>query len=352
MYQSRIGILLVALIACGLLICAVPGEAAKTPIPYGGGHGGHSGYGGHYGHYHGGYHGGYGHYHGGYYGYGYHSYYPYYYYPWYWGFTFGLGYYYPYYPTYAWPYYYPPAGYAPDYYYPTGDIRAEVKPNTAKVYVDGEDAGAVSDYDGWWQRLKVAPGKHVIVFRAPGFKPYAVTMDIAPGQDYHIKYQMEAGEDVIPEDQMRPPRDQRDNQYGNRYPRNPYRNQPRQAPPNEQNGPEQPGDEEQGYQGDEGYGGDQGYGYPGYGGQQPQHGNLQNMEMLYMQVQPADATIYIDGNYYGTASVQGSDGSIKALLPKGQHKIEVVRPGYKAYSQTVDLEPGANNRLNVTLESK
>src|SRR5262249_519718 len=197
------------------------GTALKG-IPYHGNYG--SGYGhGNYGH--GGYYC-----HGGYYGHGYYGHYgyPYYgYYPHY-GFSFGFGYGWPYYysPYYYWPYYYPYSygyygGYGPYYgpgpyygygYYdnPTGDIRTEVKPKTAKVYGDGNYAGTVDSFDGWYQRLKVMPGKHRVVFRETGFTPYVVDIGVAPGQDLSIKYQMVPGNDSISDQDMLLPPGQRD----------------------------------------------------------------------------------------------------------------------------------------------
>jgi hypothetical protein len=252
-----------------------------------------------------------------------------YYHPWAWSFGFGYSY-----PTYVWNYY--PYGYGygapyPGYaYYPVaGEIRAEVKPNNAKVYVNGDYAGVVDDYDGWWQRLKVAPGKWRIVFRAPGYTPYVVDMRIVPGAEYHIKYQMTPGNDVLPDEQMKPERNPRDEQYYR------HRDQNRDYGQDRQQDRDQ--DRDPGYQRDQNYG-------------RGENDRASNTQTLYLQVEPADATIYIDGNYYGTAAQGPSE--LKVLLPKGSHKIEIVRPGYKAYSNDVELGPGSDDHLNVTLEPK
>lgn len=251
-----------------------------------------------------------------------------YYYPW--ASSFGFEYSYP---SYVWPY--PPAGYPPypgyAYYPVAGEVRAEIKPNNAKVLVNGDYAGVVDDYDGWWQRLRMAPGKWRIVFRAPGYTPYVVDMRIVPGGEYHIKYQMTPGNDTLADEQMKPQRDPHDEQYGNN--RDQDRNYGQNNQPNRDQGP----DQDRGYQRDE-----------NYGRQENERGG--NTQTLYLQVEPADATIYIDGNYYGTAAEGPAE--MKVLLPRGSHKIEIVRPGYRAYSNTVELGPGSDDHLNVTLEPK
>src|SRR5262245_30147219 len=60
---------------------------------------------------------------------------------------------------------YPDAGYVRP-----GEVRVNVKPSTAAVYVDGYYAGRVDDYDGPFQRLYVEPGQHEFVVYAPGHR--------------------------------------------------------------------------------------------------------------------------------------------------------------------------------------
>ncbi len=299
---------------------------AKTVVPapsgnHGGGHHGGS-YGGHHGGYYGGHHGGYygGHY-GGYYG-GYNYYRPYWgygYYP----YSFG------YYGYYGAPNYYRPYSYGSYYSYGYGEIRLEIKPKTAKVYVDGDYVGVVDDYDGWWQRLNIEPGKHRIVVREAGFVPYTETVRLLPGNDNHIKIQMQPGDDVIQERDMRLERKDdgypdrhRDDQYQNRSPQ-PYGGQKQQDREPENRKPYADDDRDNQYQ--------------------PER------PAFVLQVEPRDATVYIDGNYYGNADTDSS-GEVQVLLPPGMHKVEVVRPGYESFSQDVDT--GKEGRLVVKLQKK
>ncbi len=92
-------------------------------------------------------------------GFGYPAYgYPYFYNPfWGYGYGFGMGYGfgYQYGP-------YPPYGYGYGYGYYGAELRTQVTPRQAEVYVDGYLTGTVDDFDGMFQRLRVPLGEHEI----------------------------------------------------------------------------------------------------------------------------------------------------------------------------------------------
>ena len=79
--------------------------------------------------------------------------------------------------TYAYPYAYNA--------YPESNIRTEVTPKDAAVYVDGYYAGRVSDFDGALQRLHVTPGGHSITFFLDEFR--TVTQDVYVRPDSTVK---------------------------------------------------------------------------------------------------------------------------------------------------------------------
>jgi hypothetical protein len=129
-----------------------------------------------------------------YYGYGY----PYRYgYPYGFGFglsfSFGYPYYYGVYPYaygggYPYPYYYP-YGYAA-YGYPAapyGEVRIQGAARDAQVFVDSSYAGIVDDFDGTFQRLKLAPGTHQIEIRRQNAAPLSFDVRIDAGRTitYH-----------------------------------------------------------------------------------------------------------------------------------------------------------------------
>ena len=108
-------------------------------------------------------------------------YYPRHNYPYGFG-TYGLGYFY--YDPYAWydnsyyadpystySYSYPSYGGGVYQYhsgYPTGELRLQVRPRHAEVYIDGYFAGHVDDFDGYFQGLRIEEGPHTIEIVVPG----------------------------------------------------------------------------------------------------------------------------------------------------------------------------------------
>lgn len=97
--------------------------------------------------------------------------------------AFGLGYFY-YDPTW-WSY---PSGYwygYPSYGgsgYDQGAIRLKIKPEDAEVYLDGYYVGAVDDFDGIFQRLRVDYGPHRVEIRAHGFESLVFEVRAQPGR--------------------------------------------------------------------------------------------------------------------------------------------------------------------------
>jgi hypothetical protein len=357
---------LVLVLSAGFGLFGQIAEAQKTPIPYRGG-GSHSG-GGSHGGYHGGYRGGY----HGYHGYRGHYYYPYYYRP-YWGF-YGYGWGYPYWGGYG--YGYPAFGYGyayPSYYsyYGYGEVKLDVKPKDAQVFVDGDYVGTVDDFNSWYQHMNVEPGKHRIVIRQQGYAPYTMDLRVLPGQNYKIQQQMHPGNDAIPENDMRLPeseyrkysyrdedryqnqdryqqdryQDDRDREYNRRYP-----------PPQDQ----QPQDQDD-YQYNRNIEPQQPYGTDGTDGAYGTNGTDGENEsykqsspgktMMTFQVEPKDATIYIDGDYYGSVDGQNNN-EIQVLLADGSHRLEVVRPGYATFSKDIQVDETSTHSLTIQLEKK
>lgn len=110
-------------------------------------------------------------------------YYPRRYYPYGYG-AFGLGYFY--YDPYLWG---PSYGYGPypafrgyGYGYATGELRLDVSPPNADVYVDGYYAGRVDDFDGTFQSLQLEEGTYRIEIVAPGYATLEFDVRIFPGR--------------------------------------------------------------------------------------------------------------------------------------------------------------------------
>ncbi|HEX6852351.1 MAG TPA: PEGA domain-containing protein [Candidatus Polarisedimenticolaceae bacterium] len=279
------------------------GQATRATAPRGGRQtaSGTATYGYHYGHGHGGY------YYPGYYpGYGWWGY-PYYYDDFWWGYgpSWSVGF------SVGWPYW----GYggywgAPYYAYPyveappaegvgPAGIEIDVTPRNARVILNGEDVGRVKDYDGRWDHLRVGGGRQVLEIRADGFKTLRVVVDARPGSAYRLDYTLEKGEGIDPRSQdpaTMPPA------------------QAQTAAPAELVAPS--ARLEKGF--------------------------------LRLAVTPADAAIYLDGEYFARGDeVARLRGAIPLAI--GEHRIEVVRPGFASRAVVVQVDRGATATASVEL---
>ena len=63
-----------------------------------------------------------------------------------------------------------------------GGVALEMSPYDADVFVDGEYAGRVEDFDGTTQPLTLASGLHEIEVQAPGYEPLRFNVLVQPGQ--------------------------------------------------------------------------------------------------------------------------------------------------------------------------
>jgi hypothetical protein len=210
------------------------------------------------------------------------------------------------------PYPWWPRGGWPHPYYPMFDepseLRLQVTPKDAAVYVDGYYAGVVDDFDGIFQRLRVPPGPHELTFYLRGFRTAHQRLYLAPNSDSRVRWEMErlapgetsAPPPVAPAVPPPPPGTARSPRTPPRGPVPP----PRIAPP--------PATE--------------------FGG-------------LSIRVQPADADVIIDGERW-----LGSEGErLVVQLPEGTHRIEIQKPGYRRFSSEVQVRRGETTPLNVSL---
>jgi hypothetical protein len=128
---------------------------------------------------------------------------PYYYYPYAYGYgPYGRGHFYfdLHYNSYV---FYPPAVARYDYYgsyygnygYPTGELRLQVRPHDAQVFIDGAYAGTVDEFDGTFQSLRLEEGEYQVEIVLPGFQPLTFEVRITPGEKVTYKG------DLIPEQQ-------------------------------------------------------------------------------------------------------------------------------------------------------
>jgi hypothetical protein len=180
--------------------------------------------------------------------------------------------------------------------------RIQVTPNHTEVYVDGYLAGEVDDFDGFAQRLRVAPGEHVIELYLDGHKTISQTILFSPGQSYRIKHAMAplAAGEASPE---RP------------------KPQPGAATPS-QRGP-----------------------FDAFGRTQQPASVTRVGATIAIRVQPGDATVLVDGERWQTS---GGD-RLEIQVTPGEHRIEIQKDGYQPFTTTVRVGAGATAPVNVSL---
>lgn len=219
----------------------------------------------------------------------------------------------PYYHPFFWDFYGwgQPGPYPPSYYRLgfSGDsaARIQVTPRQTEVYVDGYRAGIVDDFDGFAQRLRVPPGEHVIELYLDGHRSITENVLFQPGETYRLRY------DMVPLAPGEAP---------------PARPMPRATPPPAPTMPPVIYDA---------------FGRPSP--MPPAQPAAQGAGVLAIRVQPADATVIVDGEQW---QASGSD-RLELQVTAGSHRIEIRKDGYQPFSTTVQTTAGQTTPVNVSL---
>jgi hypothetical protein len=275
-----------------LALTALPAQAGGQRHTYSGGHGS-------YGH----------RYHGHYRPY----YRPYRYYS---GVRVGLGYYAgPYYwgaPDY-WGYAYPRAYYYAEpvrlagRYVPRGGaVETDVRPKKAQVALDGQVIGRARDFNGPWDVLALPRGKHSLEFSAPGYMTLHLELDVESGGYYHLTQELLKGEGLDPRSSPEPP--------------------PAPAPPPTAATAPAPAPEPRAA---------------------PEEPGLRS-GLLHIRAEPGDAAVYLDGDFLARADeLARLHGAIP--VARGEHVLEVVRPGYQGQTRTIQVLGEEPTRVRIEL---
>jgi hypothetical protein len=290
--------------------------------PSGGGRDNWNGGGGYYG----------GHYGGGYYGYG-PRYYPYFgpYWGWGWG-----GWWDDYYG-----YGYGPYGRNPyrDRYYDRegtlGALDIDVSPGKTEIWIDGRYTGTADDFDGFPQYLWLDRGVYDVVLFREGYKTIARQVTVRSGQVISMGDRLEPGESVRPQDLATKTHDRRDERVRSEEERreeiarrgddgmDDWRDRARRRM-----------DERDRYEGND----------------RGQERSDDGAGRVRIEVEPSDASVYLDGRFVGTAiDLQRARNGIR--LEPGEHRIAVVRPGHQAEEQEFTVAAGEEVELEFELDS-
>ena len=173
-------------------------------------------------------------------------------------------------------------------------VETGISPSSAEVVLDGESVGFASDYNGRWDRLSVAPGPHTIAFQEKGYRSLVITFDARPGATYAFHDALVRGEGE----------DRRDHRSADPAAREESR-PPIPAP--------------------------------------------SAMGRLRIHAEPADAAVYLDGEYLGVGADLGRIHGALAVTT-GTHRLEVVRPGYVSAVRTIDVDETEPATVELSLE--
>ncbi len=75
----------------------------------------------------------------------------------------------------------------------TSQVKLDVTPDRAAVFLDGAYAGSVSDFKGLGKAMLIPPGKHTIKIDLAGYRPFITEINLLPGQKFTLKTDLVEG---------------------------------------------------------------------------------------------------------------------------------------------------------------
>lgn len=75
----------------------------------------------------------------------------------------------------------------------TAEVKMQVQPKRAAVFVDEQFVGHVNEFDGLGQALLLAPGVHHMKITLPGYLPFDTQIDLRENQKFELKTDLQKG---------------------------------------------------------------------------------------------------------------------------------------------------------------
>jgi PEGA domain len=229
-----------------------------------------------------------------------------------------------------------------------GALDLDISPGRTQVYLDGQYIGTVDDYDGFPSYLWLDKGTYDIAFYLEGYKTLARQVSIYPGSVVDMDDRLEPGASVRPEDLATKTHERRDERLS-------YEEQRRERI---RRG-EDPLDEDQDWR--ERMRRDRGEDRRDQGEEieieieedrdQDRGSASTEQGRVKLEVEPDDASIYLDGKFVGT----GQDlASLRRglLVEPGKHTVAVVRPGRESEEREFDVDAGEEVELEIELDTE
>jgi hypothetical protein len=237
---------------------------------------------------------------------------------------------------------YGPGWYGPGYYGPAvvqaapvdvGTVDTDISPEQARVFLNGTLIGTADDFDGYPSYLFLKPGHYTLEFRLQGYKTESLELDVHAGQFFPLDTKLAR----IPGE-----------------PATPWYDRPKGLPIGRVFGP---GGAESG----EAPSGPARSG-PDVSLRPDMHERSGQSEAppppvarlgaaLDLSVTPDNASVYLDGEFLGTAGELSRLERGVAVTP-GQHQLEVMAPGHESKSVVVQVPQGERRQVVVELEAR
>jgi hypothetical protein len=222
-----------------------------------------------------------------------------------------------------------------------GTVDTDISPEHARLFLDGTLIGTADDFDGYPSYLFLRPGHYTLEFRLQGYKTATYNLDVTAGSFYPLKTKLER----IPGEKAAPWYDRPKGLPISRIfgpSGQPATAAPATAPsgpdvslrPELQNQPGQPGQNAQPDQ-------------PA----PPAPPVARLGAAIDLKVTPDNASVYLDGEFLGTAGELSHLERGVAVTP-GQHQIEVMAPGHAPKTLVVQIPQGERRQVVVELDEQ
>lgn len=243
-------------------------------------------------------------------------------------------------------------------------VKTDVAPEDARVYLDGRYIGTADDFDGWPDKLYLRAGHYKLEFRLNGYQPVVINVDARPGTTLEVDNHLQKATPGVatrpdpPKMTGNVPRffgKRRDSDTARAYVPDrdaDGRSASAGASPNG-DGSAPPADADRDR--DDARDRDRSTGRS----DDSWHSNaVRSMSgrpargersRLAIHAEPADAAVYVDDRFVGTADELSSMERGIVVKP-GKHTVTVSRPGYRDKTSDVDVDAGKSETVEVELE--
>lgn len=206
-----------------------------------------------------------------------------------------------------------------------GVVDTDVSPEHARVYLDGALIGTADDFDGYPSYLFLKPGRYTLEFKLQGYAGESLNLEVAGGRMFPLDMKMAR---VMTESPA------------------PWYDRPESPAAGRVFGPA-PSVEPQASSGPDPRLRPELRVEPGTG-ERPAAGTGAALDL---KITPPVASVYLDGQFVGTAGELLRLERGLAVAP-GNHQLEVMAPGHDPRSVTVEVQEGKRQQVVVELEAK